>query len=269
MTHLFTPRILTGFTTYPSSDDPILTLVTLADKELGVHRVTSSTTHKLVIPPVAVPGGDATTQAWEAVFPEGSINPGNKTSPHGGFGFYLRGPIHFADALKELERHAEVVFGYSVLFEEGFEFVKGGKLPGIYGVGELYAYLPQTDRNTERLLLVPPQSIQHPDYGFSVGRGAFSFTPGQWTRVTQRVKMNSFGKQDGEIEVYINGQSVLCASGLELRTNEGPDGRVQGLHMQTFFGGHTPDWASPKDQRAWFANISGAILKPAYGHDEL
>ena len=93
--------------------------------------MTSSTSHKLTIPPVPVPGGDATTSAWEAIFPEGSINPGNKTSPHGGFGFYLRGPIHFADALKELDRHGEVVFGYSVLFEEGFDFVKGGKLPGI------------------------------------------------------------------------------------------------------------------------------------------
>ena len=24
--------------------------------------------------------------------------------------------------------------------------------------------------------------------------------------------------------------------------------------------GHTEDWASPKDQRAWFADISGAII---------
>ncbi len=93
--------------------------------------MTSSTTHKLTVPPVPVPGGDTTTQAWEAVFPKGSINPGNKTNPHGGFGFYLRGPAQFAEALKGLEGHAEVVFAYSVLFEEGFEFVKGGKLPGI------------------------------------------------------------------------------------------------------------------------------------------
>ena len=65
------------------------------------------------------------------------------------------------------------------------------------GIGELYTYLPQTERNTQRLLLVPPKSIQHPDYGFSVGRGAFTFTPGRWTRVTQRVKMNALGKEDG------------------------------------------------------------------------
>ena len=65
------------------------------------------------------------------------------------------------------------------------------------GIGELYTYLPQTERNTDQLLLIPPKSIQHPDYGFSVGRGAFTFTPGRWTRVTQRVKMNALGKEDG------------------------------------------------------------------------
>ncbi len=71
--------------------------------------------------------------------------------------------------------------------------------PSEDGLGELYTYLPQTERNTERLLLVPPKSIQHADYGFSVGRGAFSFNPGRWTRVTQRVKMNGLRNEDGTL----------------------------------------------------------------------
>ena len=119
----------------------------------------------------------------------------------------------------------------------------------------MYTYLPQLERNKERLLVVPPKSIQHPDYGFSVGRGAFRLVPGRWIRVTQRVKMNDLFKENGmsgvhidslcdsqrslsgEIEIYIDGQSVLHATGLVLRSEEGPDGRVQGLHIQTFFGG--------------------------------
>ncbi|EJF57270.1 hypothetical protein BD309DRAFT_992515 [Dichomitus squalens] len=299
MTYLFTPHILTGFTTYPTSDVPTLALVRLDDKQLGVHRVSSNTSHNLVVPPVPVPGGDSTTQSWEAFFPAGSINPGNKTSPPGGFGFYLQGPPPFAEVMKQLPDSAEIVFTYSVLFEDGFQFAKGGKLPGIYGgagefaygctggrqtdrckcfnlrlmwredgIGELYAYLPHVEQNRRRLLLVPPTSIQHPDYGFSVGRGAFRFVSGRWTRVTQRVKMNNVSQENGEIEIYIDGQSVLLATGLVLRTEAGPDGRVQGLHMQTFFGGHSPDWASPKDQRIWFANISGAVVGPI-GHDEV
>ena len=37
--------------------------------------------------------------------------------------------------------------------------------------------------------------------------------------------------------MFIDGKSVVHATGLVLRTEEGPDGRVQGLHFQTFFGG--------------------------------
>jgi hypothetical protein len=50
------------------------------------------------------------------------------------------------------------------------------------------------------------------------------------------------------------------------------------MHFQTFFGGmllimqtvsslinllagHGEDWASPKDQRAWFADITGVIVR--------
>ena len=105
-------------------------------------------------------------------------------------------------------------------------------------------------------MAVPPKSIKHPDYGFSAGRGAFKFVAGKWMRVTQRVKVNGLGKEDGErrplmvpkctldalwelgeVEVFIDGKSVIFATGLVIRTEERPDGRVQGLHLQTFFGG--------------------------------
>ncbi|KAI0644863.1 hypothetical protein C8Q79DRAFT_912209 [Trametes meyenii] len=296
-------RILVGFTTSALVTTTGV-VVPLADKHLGVHKVTSATTHRLLYPPVPV-NGDPNALSWEAVYSEGSINPGNKTAPSGGFGFYLRGPPPFADALNGLiTANGEVVMSYDVLLEEHFAFRKGGKLPGLYGgagessygctggrqtdrckcfnlrlmwrengVGELYAYVPQLDANTRQLLTVPPRSIQHPDFGFSVGRGSWTFQPGNWTRVVQRVKINDLGQENGEIEVTIDGKSAILATGLVLRTQEGADARVQGLHFQTFFGGHTKEWASPKEQRAWFANISGAVLKPVSSthsiHDEL
>lgn len=142
------------------------------------------------------------------------------------------------------------------------------------GLGELYAYLPLIPPNTSRLLAVPPQSVQNPDYGFSVGRGAWTFATGRWTSIAQRVKMNDVGSANGEIEVFIDGRSVIQVTGLILRTQEHPASHVQGLHFQTFFGGHTAEWASPQDQKAWFRHISGAILGPveaahrAGSHDE-
>jgi hypothetical protein len=81
----------------------------------------------------------------------------------------------------------------------------------------------------------------------------------------------------GELELFVDGQSIILAKGLILRKTVGSS--VRGLHWQTFFGGkftlkpmghnttsfhtdlgHTEEWASPTDQYAWFADISGAIV---------
>jgi hypothetical protein len=81
-------------------------------------------------------------------------------------------------------------------------------------------------------------------------------------------------QRPGELELWVDGKLVISVGGLILRVNTAS--RFQGAHFETFFGGktsaaliintserivgHTEDWASPKDQRAWFANVSGAIL---------
>ncbi|KZT04825.1 polysaccharide lyase family 14 protein [Laetiporus sulphureus 93-53] len=338
-------RILIGFTTasstsfLPSAFDILSNIhrVPLTDAALGAHKVSPRTTHNLVNPlsnlssinqgglaisPLEsqlllsqVPSSQSVRDqelAWEANYPHGSINPASKAAPPGGFGFYLSGPEWFAGQLREVPkspqdaRPMEVMMGYEVMFEKGWEWGRGGKLPGIYGgpgdaaygctggrksdlerctcfdlrlmwradgIGELYAYLPPYSPNTASILAAPPRSMINADYGASVGRGTWHLDVGRWIAVVQRVKMNSVGKEDGEIQVFIDGKSMLCLTGLVMRTAEYPDMRVQGLHFQTFFGGHTAEWASPKDQRAWFRSVSGAILRPTLeppaGHDEL
>lgn len=115
-----------GFTTFPYIDHPKIQYCPLADSPLGVHSVFSRTTH----PVVPVPNGSYPNQvAWEATYPAGSINPSSPIP--GGFGFYLNGPTLFGDLLSVPQVAQEVVFGYSVMFEEGWEWAKGGKLPGI------------------------------------------------------------------------------------------------------------------------------------------
>ena len=41
----------------------------------------------------------------------------------------------------------------------------------------------------------------------------------------------------GEIEVFIDGHSVITATGLILRDPGASESRIRGLHFQTFFGG--------------------------------
>lgn len=69
--------------------------------------------------------------------------------------------------------------------------------PRRQGLGELYTYLPFDDVNTSQLLKVPPKSYENPNYGFSVGRGAFYFAAGKPTIVTERIKLNDIGLANG------------------------------------------------------------------------
>jgi len=204
------------------------------------------------------------------------------------FCFYTAGPSNV-----DLTTAKEVTLGYSVMFEEDFEWNKGGKLPGLYGGdnaevaigcaggrrspecfsarfmwrsdgrGELYTYLPPYTTPefaaNKKQCTVAPMSDCNPTYGASVGRGAFVFEPGVWNQISERVRLNDAGQANGELEMFYNGQSVMKVTGLMLRDND--LGRIRGIQMETFFGGHTADFASPKDQSAYFSDFSVAITE--------
>lgn len=102
------------------------------------------------------------------------------------------------------------------------------------GEGELYTYLPLTQGNANAQLQVP-QTIENTDYGFSVGRGAFTFTSGVWYTIAERIILNDPSESNGEVHVWINGQNVIALKGIQLRSSS--DSVVQGMHFITFFGG--------------------------------
>ncbi|KAF8963165.1 polysaccharide lyase family 14 protein [Flammula alnicola] len=279
---------VSGFTTCIHVNHAHIEHVNLGDSELGVHKVASRTTHKIVRPPSSSGSSHETPSlAWEAFYPTGSINP--KAQTPGGFGFYLAGPPAF---VKRLETATEAIFSYRMMLQDEWEWVKGGKLPGVFGgigdlayrcsggrkedrcqcfdlrpmwrpdsVAELYSYLPITPENRAQLSAVPPRSIESKDYGYSVGRGAYHLdrAVGGWVTLAFRIKLNDLGSNNGEIQLWIDGESVINVDGLTLRETEA--GRIKGMHFQTFFGGHESDWASPKDQRAWFSDVTGAIIR--------
>jgi hypothetical protein len=60
----------------------------------------------------------------QAHYPQGSYN--FQHDPKGGFSFYAPGPSDV-----DLTTAKEATFGYSVYFENDFDFNLGGKLPGL------------------------------------------------------------------------------------------------------------------------------------------
>lgn len=178
---------------------------------------------------------------------------------HGGAQLYLLLPSGPVDSLH---------LRYYVRFQPGFNFVKGGKLPGLFGgtvmngrripngangfstrymwrakgAGEVYAYLPS--------------SVAH---GTSLGRGSWTFDPGQWTCVEQAVTLNTPGQPNGSVTVWVNGQQVFQQTGMSYRTTSGL--QIDGLFFSTFFGGGDQTWASPTDQYTQFAAFA---VSPSY-----
>lgn len=220
--------------------------------------------------------------AMEAFYPKGSMNPGN--SPAGGFSFYAPGPSDV-----NIEGAKEVTFGYSVFFEKGFDWVKGGKLPGVFGgnsfedsvscsggrrddkcfsarlmwrpngEGEFYNYFPPSFGANRKQCNVAPESDCNDKFGASVGRGAFHFKDGAWTTVAERVRLNDAGKENGEIEMFVNGKSVINVKGLVLRGSD--KGKFRGVQMQTFFGGSSNGFQASRDSKVWFKDFSLAITQ--------
>ncbi|KAG5644474.1 hypothetical protein DXG03_008301 [Asterophora parasitica] len=218
--------------------------------------------------------------ALVATYPKGSYAGSNKPGQPVGPG--IAGFIFSAAGAPSVnvDQAQEATLTYEVKFPAGFQFARGGKMPGLYGgddpatagqcsggrhsdscwsarlmwrdggKGELYAYLPTANQK-----LAVCKGKCDVKYGASMGTGKWVFPTGTWTKVTERVRLNTIGKNDGEIEVSINGASAFKVDGLQLRSTD--KGRIRGAMVHTFFGGSSsPDFASPQDQKAYFKGFN-------------
>ncbi|GAA6036980.1 hypothetical protein JCM8097_005489 [Rhodosporidiobolus ruineniae] len=164
-----------------------------------------------------------TRPALQVKYPAGSRNPGG--SIQGGVGFY--------SSKIDITQASNVSFSYSVFFPTGFNFVKGGKLPGLYGgakacsggsaaescfstrlmfrqngMGELYLYAPR-EKQVSALCSLGPLSYCNSVYGMSIGRGSWTFKTGEWTDIRQDIWLNTPGVADGGFNIWVNGELVL------------------------------------------------------------
>ncbi len=195
-------------------------------------------------------------------YPGGSASPTvhrKYNTPIGGTSFYAELGIKNAQALR---------LSYNLRFGKNFNFVRGGKLPGLFGGngasggkipdgsdgfstrfmwrkqgdGEIYAYLPT--------------SVKH---GTSIGRGNWRFQPDRWYRLEQEVILNDPGVANGQIRVWLDGKQVLERGGLTFRQSDQLN--INGIFFSTFFGGSDPSWATPQDVHVDFADFSVSTVK--------
>lgn len=173
--------------------------------------------------------------------------------------------------------------GYWVRFGEGFDFVRGGKLPGLAGGtaptggaratgtngfsarlmwragGAAVQYLYHPEQTgvwgddlpyaTKSLAGVDPEESPATQPGSSVA-GPSRFRPGRWHHVEHRVRLNTPGEGDGLVQAWFDGEPALERRGLRFR--DAAAFTIDQLFFSTFFGGNDASWAPTKDEHVDF-----------------
>lgn len=200
-----------------------------------------------VVPHQAAPSG----RALAVRYPKGAVGP-----RLGGAQWRVRLP----------EAHSELFLAYSLCFEAGFDFVKGGKLPGLVGGRANTGGHPPTgyDGFSARMMWRSGgravQYVYHPDQASIWGDDldyrtteAIRFLPGVWHRIQHRITLNTPGEpglKDGLVQAWFDGQLCLDRSGVRFRHQESIS--IDQLYFSTFFGGNEADWAPTRDEAIYF-----------------
>ncbi|WP_157665237.1 polysaccharide lyase [Mariniblastus fucicola] len=184
--------------------------------------------------------------------------------------------------------YEELYFSYCVKFESGFDFVRGGKLPGLAGgtapTGSTQAdgtngwngrMMWRTDfegvsGQPEQLTSDAISYAKYTDSGFDgTGRdedkeywvesdgSRTTIKSGVWYEIIQRVKMNDPGESNGVLQIWIDGRLVHDQQDVLFRTAN--TFAIDQVYFSTFFGGNE-DWRTSKDEVAYFDDFKVGLL---------
>lgn len=166
--------------------------------------------------------------------------------------------------------YEELYLSYDVKFSENFEFVKGGKLPGLcgYSVSKDAGQGCNTgggfpdgyDGWSARSMWREDGALEN--YVYHAGQKNYygdsehwnvKAVPGKWHSIQHRVVLNTVGQANGKLEAWFDGVKVLSKENFEFRKTE--DIRINLFYFSNFFGGADPSWAPSTDQYLFFDNV--------------
>lgn len=165
---------------------------------------------------------------------------------------------------------------YRVRFEAGFDWRKGGKLPGLCGGKCNTGCMDVTgaDGWSARLMwhdnakLV--QYMYYPDgtanCGTDFAYNAAALATGRWYEVINQVVLNTpgasggQGKPDGIVRAWVDGKLVLERT--DVRFRDASAVALNQFYFSTFHGGDAPDWGPAADSYASFADIVVTATDP-------
>mgnify|MGYP002128674054 FL=1 len=180
--------------------------------------------------------------------------------PKGGMQSGPSGAQWFIDLLGNRE---ELYFSYWVRFDEGFDFVLGGKLPGLGGAN---SFEDRTNEWSSRLMwrengkvefyIHDPASNDY-DAGerfwWNTEGYQATFVPGRWHHIEMHVRLNTPCHFDGLVEGWFDGAKAAHYPAFYFRDTPTASMKIAWVFFSTFFGGSSSDiWKASKDEHATF-----------------
>ena len=160
---------------------------------------------------------------------------------------------------------AEYTLTYDLRFDKDFEWVKGGKLPGLAPESSVTGCVPLRDNGWSVRLMWRTegsfmQYLYHQDKedrcGENVYAEDFTLQKDRWYKVALYVRVNSSASaDDGQVRLFVDGQEVARRDNLRLR-NTDTGGLIERFYFSTFYGGSDPSWAPSQATYAYFDDFA-------------
>lgn len=187
------------------------------------------------------------------------------TYPAGGVGTGASG----GQAVIDLGNNfSDLSFRQSIQFEEGFDWQRGGKLPGLSSRGSQWSggNVPRSGegysarymwRDNGRAVLYLYHVDQKSSFGDEIDLD-FSFETGKEYTLTQRIARNTGDENNGVLDVWVSvdgsaHQNVLNKT--DVRFGLGDGGYTDSLYFSTYFGGADSSWAPDTTSYVTFDNL--------------
>jgi hypothetical protein len=167
----------------------------------------------------------------------------------------------------DFEKSDSVLLSYKLFVPSDFDFVKGGKLPGLAGgKGNMGGEVPTGHDGWSVRFMFKEQGylcayLYYPDMPQQYGQKKFLTIEGrcfriprnQWIEIGLKVSLNSAGQKNGRVECYIDDVLMLKEEGLVFRYVETLF--VDHLLFSSFFGGADLSYAPVQNCALYFKDF--------------
>lgn len=181
----------------------------------------------------------------------------------GGIVFFL--PLPNGGSIKS------AIISYWLKFDPAFDWVRGGKLPGLCGHGcpiagakvepdrfsLRFMWRPGGEAEVYSYLSSPPNSV----YGLEMGKGTWSWkNDGAWHHIQGELALNNGNAADGSVRVWYD-KAVTDPPDFQQKNlkyydrTRYPELGIDTFVFTTFHGGHSHEWSPSKEVVSQFADF--------------